>query len=55
MIVVDPTVYAFAGSTPEQLMLTHTPSDYAQRLALFGSDLYYFEGTLSDAASTKTG
>ncbi len=45
------SVYAISGSN---LVLSHTVSDFAQRKILFGSDVYYLIGTVSDSHSTQT-
>ena len=51
MITLLPSVFGFSGSN---LVLSHTVNDFAQRKSLFGSDVYYLIGTLSNSASTQT-
>ena len=47
----QPTVYVI---TDPNLVLSHTVTDYAARLTLFGSESLQFQATLSDDLSTPT-
>ena len=45
------SVFSISGSN---LALSHTVSNYAQRITLFGNKAYYFIGTIDDFASTQS-
>ena len=52
LMVIEPATFSLSAT---DLTFSHTPTDFAQRLAKFQwATTYYFEGTLDDSALTKT-
>ena len=51
-MIIEPATFSLSAT---DLTISHTPTDFAQRLAKYQwATTYYFEGTFNDSVLTKT-